>query len=328
MKLLLKHDLYPYWAAICSMTLFLVTFITFIFVLIEAQAAETSIWLVSSLLLSSLLALACLYFVRRLPEKSGVELQGEGGHLARTAGVEDGVTGQAASHKAPDESLFDFREQLMDFASRLQAAREEERTSIAREIHDELGQKMTRLKIGLSLTRDSLKKRRSIRGLSREVNELQSTLALVDGLMHDVRRIAAELRPDELDDLGLTDAIRKSVDEYAMEGRFKCRFDSGRRVIGLDGQKSFALFRIFQEAMTNVLRHSGATAVDISLSKYRGRVRLEVADNGHGIEQNGNGKDEGLGILGMRERAISVGGIFSITKRKSGGTAVIVEVNA
>ncbi len=219
-------------------------------------------------------------------------------------------------------------EQLRAFASRLQTAREEERASIAREIHDELGQKMTRLKIGLSIVRDNLMKQGPQKRLSKDIDELERSLALVDGLMRDVRRIATELRPEELDELGLTDAMKRLVDQYTNQAGLKCRFHMGKRVIALDRIRSSALFRIFQEAMTNVITHAGATEVNIRLSKYRGKVKLEVADNGCGFDEIVYKEKKGLGILGMRERALSVGGLFSISKIKSGGTLVHVEINA
>ncbi len=327
MKLLPKHHRGSYLVAVISLAFFLVASILFISFAAEARPAEPSVWVVSLSLLSSLFALACLYFDKRSQRRSSAYPQSDGS-LARVAQTMEIMTERIENQVTLDKRVTELREQVRVFVLKIQTAREEERASIAREIHDELGQKMTRLKIGLSITRDNLKKRRSRESISKDISELERSLALVDGLMRDVRRIATELRPEELDELGLVDAVRRSVDQYVEQTGLYCRFRAGGRIAGMDKQKSSALFRIFQEAMTNVVKHSGASVVDVRLSKYGGRVTLEVADNGRGIGEGETGKEKGLGILGMRERALSVGGTFTIGRAGSGGTAVKVEVDA
>lgn len=239
-----------------------------------------------------------------------------------------GVILEISQRKKAELRAVELSEQLRAFASRLQTAREEERASVAREIHDEMGQKMTRLKIGLSLVRDDLTRHGSSKSVLEDVKELERSLTLVDGLMDDVRRIATNLRSEELDELGLIDAMNRFVDQYSRQSGLKCRFHAGARRMELGKAKSTALFRIFQEAMTNVVKHAQADQVEIRLSKYKGKVMLQVSDNGCGFDEHEYEGKKGLGILGMRERAISVGGSFSISRIDSGGTLVQVEVDA
>lgn len=201
----------------------------------------------------------------------------------RFSGI-DGVLMGITKRKQAEVRERELNEQLRAINSKLQTAREEERASVAREIHDELGQKLTRLKIGLTIVRNRFDAAMIPRSLARYVDELGRSIVLVDDLMNDVRRIATELRPEELDALGLADSIRRYADNIRKETGLKCRFHLSRRRINLDDRKSSALFRIFQEALTNVVRHSGATEVEVHLSRYGERVRLEIADNGSGFK--------------------------------------------
>lgn len=239
-----------------------------------------------------------------------------------------GVILEVTRRKETELRAVQLSEQLRAFASRLQTTREDERAAIAREIHDELGQKLTRLKIGLSLVTDNLSRKRFRKSISKDMSEMERSLALVDGLIRDVRRIATELRPEELDDLGLADAIKRYADQYARQTGLVFRFRASRRTVIIDSRKSAALFRIFQEAVTNILKHARASEVEICLSKYRGKVTLDISDNGRGLGETLPAKHNGLGILSMQERAASIGGTFSISKGRSGGTVVHVEIDA
>lgn len=222
-----------------------------------------------------------------------------------------------------EAQLESSRQQLRALAARLEAVREEERTNVAREIHDELGQGLTSLKLDLAWLRDQLpatKRAARARGAA--------TLDEVDRMIDAVRALAARLRPAILDDLGLVPAVEWQAARIleraglSWQGTFEL---SG----GVSPEQATTLFRIFQEAVTNVVRHAHATHVDVSLRGSDDVVELRVADDGRGFEGDPDAPDahEGhLGLLGMRERASGAGGSFEIRARAGGGTEVIARI--
>lgn len=215
------------------------------------------------------------------------------------------------------EALRESADQLRELAAHLQDAREEERTRIARELHDELGQGLTIIKLQVS---------ELVRAVPREekalAERLQSTIGLVDAAIDDVRRVATELRPAELD-FGLDSAIRWQVQEFQAHTRMDCIAELSIENPAWDADRSTTLFRILQEALTNVARHSRATRVEVRLTRSDGHIVLEVKDNGRGItEDQSGGRTGSLGILGMRERALAVGGKLTVASRAGGGTVV------
>ncbi len=152
-------------------------------------------------------------------------------------------------------------------------------------------------------------------------------MEVVDSTIAAVRRIAAELRPSILDDLGLAEAIEWSVQQFHSRTGIRCDFRCALEGAVLDREQTTALFRIFQEALTNALRHAHATTVEVSIQETPDRkVSLVIADNGVGITEEGKGGPKSLGILGMRERAHLIGGIVEIAAGEENGTRVIVTV--
>ena len=229
--------------------------------------------------------------------------------------------------KRAEEALRASREQLRALAGRLQAVREEERTQIAREIHDELGGALTGLKIDFSLlTRAALKiENETVR--TSLLADMGSMIKSIDTTIHTVRRIAMELRPGVLDDLGLVAALEWQLKDFEKRTGIRCKFFPPVENISLDADLSTALFRIFQEALTNVVRHSGATEVRVLLRVDADSSTLEVEDNGKGIEKEKTVSKESLGILGMRERSQIFGGRFTVTGTPGRGTKVTVEIS-
>jgi PAS domain S-box-containing protein len=233
---------------------------------------------------------------------------------------------EIAERKRAEEELKNSREQLRALAARLQSVREEERRQIAREVHDELGQALTGLKMDLSwliskLSEAGVKARRhSI------ADKIQSISNLINTTIKTVRRIATELRPDVLDDLGLVAAIEWQVHDFQKRTGIKCEFTPGVEDIGLDQDRSTAVFRIFQETLTNIARHANATRVNTRLRKDTGNIMLEVEDNGRGITEEEISNSKSLGLLGMRERAFLLGGEVNITGRREKGTTVTVRI--
>jgi len=228
--------------------------------------------------------------------------------------------------KQAEEQIKNSREQLRALSAHLQLVREEERARIAREIHDELGQALTGLKIDLSWLDGKLSEARNAAPRRLLLEKIKSMIKLIDTTIHTVRRIVTELRPGVLDDLGLMAAIEWQAQDFQNRTGVKCDLASSLEDIDLDQDRSTAVFRIFQETLTNVARHSGATKVDIILEERDGSLILEVKDNGRGITENGLSSSKSLGILGMRERALLLGGEIDILGAQGKGTTVTLRV--
>jgi two-component system, NarL family, sensor histidine kinase UhpB len=212
-------------------------------------------------------------------------------------------------------------EQLRALAGRLQTVREEERKRVAREIHDELGQALTAIKIDLSsLIRDAAT------GEDQFQSKAQSITRLVDDTIQSVRRIAAELRPGLLDDLGLVAAVEWAAEEFEARTGTKCHLDLPQDDLVIDPEHATAIFRILQETLTNVARHAKASQVNVRLAREDGDLCLEVSDNGVGITDEQLSAGRSLGILGMRERAMLLGGKLIIRGVSPGGTTVTVRI--
>jgi PAS domain S-box-containing protein len=224
-----------------------------------------------------------------------------------------------------EEQVKQSREQLRALSAHLQSVREEERTMIAREIHDELGQALTGLKMDLSFLQNGLSKAGAA-GLSRLTERAMSMSRLIDQTIQTVRRIATDLRPGILDDLGLVAAIEWQAQDFQNRTGINCRFTPGVEDLGLDQDLSTAAFRIFQETLTNVARHSGATEVDVNLNHCDDSLALEITDNGKGISAAEISGSRSLGILGMRERASLLGGELQISGTPGEGTTVTLRI--
>jgi len=223
--------------------------------------------------------------------------------------------------KKGEAELRASREQLRELSQFLESVREEERTKMAREIHDELGQILTALKIELSwLTRRFPQEQ----GLLLEKTESMSEL--IDGAIRTVKRISSELRPGVLDDLGLADAVEWQAQEFAKLTDIKVRFSASPEHIDLDRDRSTAIFRVCQEALTNIARHADATKVGVSLRQGSGRVSLRITDNGKGIDDDQILDPRAFGLMGMRERARYWGGEVKISRAPDKGTVVSVSI--
>ena len=210
---------------------------------------------------------------------------------------------------------------LQALSAHLQSVREQEQARIAREIHDELGQALTGLKFELSRLAQRL------RGLPGGVSEKATALGtVVDETIHNVRRISSELRPAILDDLGLVAALEWHAEEFAKRTGVTCTIKAPRQRLKVGPDLGIALFRICQEALTNVARHARAKAARIVLARTRGHVVLEVRDNGAGIPPVALSDVKSLGLLGMRERARAFGGEVVIQSAPEQGTVVRVNI--
>jgi signal transduction histidine kinase/tetratricopeptide (TPR) repeat protein len=228
---------------------------------------------------------------------------------------------QYADRKRVEDELRSSREQLRNLSRYLQSVREEERSQIAREIHDELGQTITALKLDLLGLKDELTKKG--RTLAKKAD---SMVSLTDRSLQAVHKICGELRPKLLDDLGLAAALEWQVEEFAKRTGIKCTVRFEPQEITVDPDLSITLFRIFQEALTNIARHAGATRVEASLRRVGSKLLLEVGDDGKGITEGQVSHPKSFGLVGMRERIRPHGGELKIRGRRGKGTRVTVTV--
>jgi PAS domain S-box-containing protein len=212
-------------------------------------------------------------------------------------------------------------EQLHALSNYLQQVREEERTYIAREIHDELGQALTALKVDLSWVAEKLSP-----GDDKLRDRIRSMSTLTGSIIETVQKIATQLRPGILDNLGLRAAIEWQTEEFASRTGIVCRVDCPEELVDLDQERSTACFRILQETLTNIARHANATEVHISLKQQHKSLILEVCDNGKGISESERTDRTSIGLLGMKERAHALGGECSIEGVPGKGTRVTLSI--
>lgn len=223
--------------------------------------------------------------------------------------------------KQAEEKLRKSSKLLRELATHIQTVREEERTMIAREIHDELGQVLTVMKIQLSLLGNKLNPEQI--ALKEKIDSLTK---LIDQSVESVQKISAKLRPTILDELGLNAAIEWQTEEFEKLTNIKCSLLLPKDDLKLTSNKSTAIFRIFQEALTNIARHSGADKVTISLITNQNTLNLEITDNGKGISNEQIKDLKSLGIHGMEERALIFGGQVTLDGTSGKGTKVKVEI--
>jgi signal transduction histidine kinase len=219
-----------------------------------------------------------------------------------------------------------YKDQLRALSARIEALHEEERTRISREIHDELGQMLTGIKMDLRWMEHRLDEFGDDRRVNPILDKLVGTAELIDATVKEVQRIAAELRPGLLDKLGLPTALQYEGARFEERTGIACRLVVPGETLPLPPEVATAFFRIFQEAVTNVARHAQATAVEVELQPQADGCRLEIRDNGKGMAGIDLANVKSLGLLGMQERAALLGGGVSFAPRAGGGTVVTVRI--
>jgi PAS domain S-box-containing protein len=229
--------------------------------------------------------------------------------------------------KEAEEALSRSEGQLRALAARLQQAREEEAIRIARELHDQLGRCLTTIKMDLTLIEQMVSGQLTAETIRSIHEKTQLMLEAIDETVHVVRKISTELRPGILDDLGLAAAIEWQAKDFQRRSGVSCILNIPEEDVDVSREQATAVFRIFQEILTNVARHSKAGKVWVYLDVQDGMLALEVEDDGVGISPEALGQPEALGLLGMRERAAIFGGHVEIAGIPGKGTTVIVRMS-
>lgn len=246
------------------------------------------------------------------------------GHSANFEGINYllGVGMDITDRKKAEAEILKSQSELRQLSAHLQTIREEERTSIAREIHDELGQQLTVLKMDASWLQKKVAS-----GEEAQRQKLEEMINMIDDTVKTVRRISSDLRPGILDDLGLVAALEWQSSEFEKRSGIQCTFDSEIDDTELDKNTATGVFRIFQESLTNVLRHAQATAIQANLRKNKDKhIILSIQDNGQGFDTIEVKHKNTLGLTGMRERALMFGGLLSIDSKKEQGTTILLEI--
>ena len=223
--------------------------------------------------------------------------------------------------KAAEEALRRSEWQLQALVDRLTTIREDEAKRIARELHDDLGQKLTALNMELAHLETNL-----AAPSPQQRIQFERMHSVVDQMIDVVQEISSELRLGQLDVLGLTAAIEWQLSEFSRRSKIPCQVTRLDEIADLSDAQSTAVFRILQEALTNIVRHAGATKVEVSLQVGHDRLALNVQDNGRGITVADLNDRRAIGLLGMRERAQSVDGTVVIAGRPDRGTTVLVTI--
>lgn len=227
------------------------------------------------------------------------------------------VTEKVKAEEALEKSNQDIRR----LAKHLEEVREEERTGIAREIHDELGQQLTVLKMDISWLSKKMEKQ------DVKVEErFREMIQVIDDTVKTVRRISSELRPSVLDNLGIIAAIEWQSGEFENRTGIKTNFNTDSTQLELPVKTANAVFRIFQESLTNIARHAGATKVDVLLNLQDNKLFLTIRDNGKGFDMEKIAEKKTLGILGMKERTLLINGEYNIKSKPGAGTTITLVI--
>ncbi len=252
-------------------------------------------------------------------ELKWINLRSSPRHLDSGAIIWEGVVFNVTQSKEAETELRDSRSQLAELSSHLQVVKEEERERIARDIHDELGGTLVAIKfevalLGGKIPGDPLQLRKRVRGIEK----------LVDDAIATAGRVARELRPGILKDFGLAAAVECQAEDFSQRTGVNCRVLCADHDIEPDSDTSTALFRIFQEALTNVSKHAQARNVEVRLTQEDGDIVLEVCDDGRGVDAVDLVKPRSYGLRGIRERIHGLSGVLEISRCQPSGTRICV----
>jgi signal transduction histidine kinase len=232
----------------------------------------------------------------------------------------EGIMSNITSSKLEQLEVSNSRAGLAELTAHIEQVKEQERARIAREIHDDLGGNLTAIKMALAML---------ARRLPPDQPQLAEKAAYVDALVdrtiESVHRISLDLRPPMLD-FGIVAALEWQVKEFEKQMGVSCSFSSSEKEIELSADHAIALFRIFQEALTNIAKHAGATRVSVTLARLRQHICLKISDNGGGVQPADRIKPGSFGLRGMSERARALGGTMALSRGPGGGTIVAIKI--
>ena len=252
------------------------------------------------------------------PIEASISQASEGGHRLYTVILRD-----ITRRKEYEDALVRQQAELREISARVLEAREEEKTQIARELHDELGQLLTAMKMDLAWLRGQLPQEKA------EIGARAAQMdAVLDRTVASVRRIAADLRPLMLDDLGLQDAMAWLAAEFSKHSGIDCRLSAPPEgaLENVERMVATTLYRVLQESLTNVARHSGAKCAWVVVSESGNFLQMDIEDDGRGVADADLARSRSLGLKGMRERVRYIGGSVEIGRAPRGGTRVLVRV--
>ena len=260
-------------------------------------------------------------------ERAHVELEGK--VVERTAELNEAneiLRGEIVERRRIEDELRVSKKQFQDLSGHLQSVREEERKDIARELHDELGQILTALKIDLVRLGEQSRAAEKTLSIPETKNRITAMLIIVDAAMDITRKIVAELRPGVLDELGLAAAMEWQTSEFQKRTKIVCELEIEFNEYEDCQNLKTTAFRILQECLTNIARHSGANRVHITLRDEGHEIFFQIEDNGRGFDEQALKNQRSFGILGMRERARLLGGTVEISRAEPHGTLVAVSI--
>ena len=240
--------------------------------------------------------------------------------LLSSGGVQwEGIMTNITQSKQEETEIKRSRAQLAELSAHVERVKEEERTRIAREIHDDLGGNLTAIKMALALLKRRLPDDDAMTDKADYVD------SLVDRTIEAIHRISVDLRPSILD-FGIVAAIDWQAREFEKQVGIPCQVLTNKKEIDLSDEQASALFRIFQESLTNISKHAKASRVTVKLTRSVRTIRLEISDNGRGIAARDQSKPKSFGIRGMIERANALGGSLTVTNVGSGGSTVAIRI--
>lgn len=232
----------------------------------------------------------------------------------------EGIMTNITQSKNAKHEIEKSRRELVELTAHMQKIKEQERSAIAREIHDDLGGNLTAIKMGLSSIINKLSKGQDV-----TIEQAQGLESILDSTFEAVHRISSDLRPNVLD-LGIVAALEWQAKEFEKQLGITCKFTCNQSEISVTTDQGITLFRIFQESMSNIAKHAKATHVSVDLSAFAHDIILTINDNGVGIKSSDTLKSNSFGLRGMRERVTALHGTFAVQQSNKQGTVITIKL--